>query len=705
MSSRAEIEIVLSNGQQAGKTINELTAQSVKLAREIKKMEIGSEDYIKTTEDYQKIAGRLKSVKTEVFNTQKAQEMLNSTFGDMIPFQGEFAKLGKGIGGVKTALASASGAANLFKTALAATGIGLVIVALGTLWTWLNKTQKGLDFVGKVTASASAAFQVVIDRVLTFAGAMSSLLQGDWDQAVEGITNTFKGLGKELVQETKASYQMEGALQDITRAEKDLELQRSRSRAEIERLKMAAEDQTKSEAERLGSAKEAFRLEQELLAKSIALKQKELDLINSKNKQGTSLDEDVNKAIDAEIELNNLKEESFTKQTELQNKINALRSTSAKEVIVKSNEQYFVVSENLDKEFEKLSENISKELEIKRAAKEQDAKLMQEALEGTLENLDLENELIQNKLLERLFNGQITEEEFRNQSFEQEKLALEERLATLALYGQTEVGEYQKIYTELAALNAEHINEKIRKEEECNNAKRTLEQESFAAAAASFSAVIGLLERDEQAKRKNYMAVKALRLAELTVSSVNEIQAIWQYANANPLNAIFPGAAQVLAGVKTGAALIRYGTGVSKINASTFEAGGPVFGPSHRAGGIPFRVGGMPGFEMEGGEIIMSKGVYQDPVLRSLASEINAKGGGRRFEMGGPVSSSSKPSAVASSLSSGSSNPIVDMKRAEALLEEILLGVNETARKPVLSIHKIREANQMIDETERDSRF
>lgn len=46
---RAETEIILSGGQKAGKTINELTAQSVKLNREIKKMEVGSDEFVKAT--------------------------------------------------------------------------------------------------------------------------------------------------------------------------------------------------------------------------------------------------------------------------------------------------------------------------------------------------------------------------------------------------------------------------------------------------------------------------------------------------------------------------------------------------------------------------------------------------------------------------------------------------------------------------------
>ncbi len=59
-----------------------------------------------------------------------------------------------------------------------------------------------------------------------------------------------------------------------------------------------------------------------------------------------------------------------------------------------------------------------------------------------------------------------------------------------------------------------------------------------------------------------------------------------------------------------------------------FKRGGLLQGPSHEAGGIPFNIDGRGGFEAEGGEILLTKGVAQNPFLRARASELNVAAGG-----------------------------------------------------------------------------
>jgi hypothetical protein len=68
------------------------------------------------------------------------------------------------------------------------------------------------------------------------------------------------------------------------------------------------------------------------------------------------------------------------------------------------------------------------------------------------------------------------------------------------------------------------------------------------------------------------------------------------------------------------------------------EDGGILVGKSHSEGGIPFTVGGRPGFEAEGGEVLLTKGVSQNSELLSAASNINEMAGGKKlFAKGGVV--------------------------------------------------------------------
>ena len=65
------------------------------------------------------------------------------------------------------------------------------------------------------------------------------------------------------------------------------------------------------------------------------------------------------------------------------------------------------------------------------------------------------------------------------------------------------------------------------------------------------------------------------------------------------------------------------------------QTGGYLTGPSHAQGGIPFTVAGVPGFEAEGGEIIVNKGIQSRPDYVHAISEMNFATGGKRFAQEG----------------------------------------------------------------------
>lgn len=78
------------------------------------------------------------------------------------------------------------------------------------------------------------------------------------------------------------------------------------------------------------------------------------------------------------------------------------------------------------------------------------------------------------------------------------------------------------------------------------------------------------------------------------------------------------------------------------LTAGKFSEGNILQGLPHSQGGIPFSIDKKLGFEAEGGEVLLSKGVSQDPLLLSLASRINEVGGGKKlYADGGVVNNSS----------------------------------------------------------------
>jgi DNA repair exonuclease SbcCD ATPase subunit len=218
----------------------------------------------------------------------------------------------RGIGGMVTALKT-------FKIALAATGIGLLLVALGSLVAFFTKTQRGIDMANKAFAAIGATVSVFTDR-------LSMLGENLIKLNFKGILSTFSGITKEIKDEASAAITLEGAMQRVVKAEIDLGVNRSKTMAQIKELNLFVEDTTKSTEARAEAAKKAIQLEKDMLAAEIALQTEKLEIIKAQNNLGESLNADLEKAAEAEEKLNNLKAASNELQTTLNNKLNGLEA-------------------------------------------------------------------------------------------------------------------------------------------------------------------------------------------------------------------------------------------------------------------------------------------------------------------------------------------------------------------------------------------
>jgi len=268
-------------------------------------------------------------VKTNIGDvTEKASELAN-----------EFKVMGVSLNDVKRGFQTmATTAVKSFSTvrgAIMSTGIGALVIAVGSLFTWFNKTKEGAEALERVFAGVGAAVNVIIDRISTFGGAIVKLFQGDTKGALEDVKATFKDIGTEIVNDTNATVALKRAYQDLRDSQRDLNVETAKQRAEIERLKLIAEDLTKDEEVRLKAAQDAFDIENKLLDKRVANAEEDLRIQRELNimRGGKTQAEDLDKEAQAEINLFNIKQESITKQIELNNKINGIkREAEAKEI-------------------------------------------------------------------------------------------------------------------------------------------------------------------------------------------------------------------------------------------------------------------------------------------------------------------------------------------------------------------------------------
>lgn len=267
------------------------------------------------------------------------------------------------LSGVKTEMiavsASTSGLTKvlqLLKVALISTGIGALVVALGSLVAWFTKTQKGVELANKIMGALGATVNVLIDRVSKFGSALVNLFTGNFKQAAEDVKAVFSGIGEELVSETIQAWKLAEVLNEIDKKEVMLSMSRAANRAEIEKLKKAADDQTLSTQERTKAAEKAYELEkkdlkiQTDLAKArIAnmlgytdVTEEALKTIEDLQSGAITADEaigkiglsestieDLRKLSEEVNHLSELEEDSYGRQTEQQNTLNSIRQEGA----------------------------------------------------------------------------------------------------------------------------------------------------------------------------------------------------------------------------------------------------------------------------------------------------------------------------------------------------------------------------------------
>ena len=294
----------------------------------------------------------------------------------------------------------------LVKVALAATGIGAVLILLTSLAAMFTKTQAGVEMFSKITSSAGAIISVFVDRLSAFGTAVVKLFKGDFKGAAEEVKAAVSGVGKEIAEETKLTWKLKDALNQLEKQEVMLNMKRAAGREKIEELKRAAEDVTLSMNERLKASEKAFNMEMQLGKESIEIGKKKLanmlgqitltkeaeETINAMASGAMSADEAISKLGLSNSTIDDLKE--FQQLFEQVAQAGADMQSRSKESQNKANEIRNAVAE-------KGREIRAKELEEVRKAEDEMLKLVQD---------DREKQRIE---IERNYNRQIEDLKLR----------------------------------------------------------------------------------------------------------------------------------------------------------------------------------------------------------------------------------------------------------------------------------------------------
>jgi len=250
-------------------------------------------------------------------NTYAIRGTLNQTKSSLTGMSRGF----KSAAGASGAL---SAALKILKFALISTGIGAIVVALGSLMTFFTKTQRGADKFKQALAGVKAVIDVLIDRIALFGEGIYLFSKGNFQEGWEKIKESVQGLGKELKEESKLAVELEKRHQALQDREIALTTSIAERRNKIAELILTTRDETKAAEERRKAVVEANEVEKSIMNDELALQKERVAIMQAQLDLGESSREDIKALADEKAKLLDIESQSITRQRELANRYNEL---------------------------------------------------------------------------------------------------------------------------------------------------------------------------------------------------------------------------------------------------------------------------------------------------------------------------------------------------------------------------------------------
>jgi tetrahydromethanopterin S-methyltransferase subunit B len=416
--------------------------------------------------------------------------------------------------GAQTAIASMM----TLKGAIIATGIGALVVIVGTLAAYFTSTSRGADQFAAIMGGVNATINVLRDRVIQIGEAISMLFSGKFLEAAEKAKNAFKGIGDEIARDAKQGVALAKSLDAIEDRERSLIVLRAQSNKEIAKARMIADDTTKSTNERIAAVQKAFKLETEVANAEQKNARAYLKYLDNKIKMEESTDEDLKARAEAQAKVLELETETLRRQKRLQGEVISLRNEEKAKQKEASDARAQATKEEVDrlKEVDK----VRKESADKEAAYQKFLTDGEKAYLDTINNRAIARVRALNDFaasLDKIKGISKTEREKELEQLKQDGLAAMRILLENGLGASNQATQL----LEAQRLREKEINEKYDKEDEkrqmAANAKK------LELAGQAFGALAGLTDLfakgGEKTARKAFGITKALRLAEAVANT------------------------------------------------------------------------------------------------------------------------------------------------------------------------------------------
>ena len=287
-------------------------------------------EHLKDSIGDQKIA-----IKNLTDEQKKANKELKDTNKEAKDSIGNFKIMGVSLNGLKSSFKKIIPSIKLMfgtiKAGIMSTGIGLLLVAFGSLVSYFTSTKRGADKLKLTFTRIGATIDVLKDRLSNLGEAISLVFSGEWKKAGEALKKTFSGVGDEIRKEVAAMVALEKRIQALRDAEIEFSIQKAKTRQEIEKARLVAEDETKSAAERLKNLKKALELEEKTTNRELELAREKVAIQEEQMALSENLVEDEEKLAQLKVDLIEKETASIKMRRRVVTEVNSLEREIAAE--------------------------------------------------------------------------------------------------------------------------------------------------------------------------------------------------------------------------------------------------------------------------------------------------------------------------------------------------------------------------------------
>ena len=232
-----------------------------------------------------------------------------------------------------------------------------------------------------------AVVSVLTDRLSKVGEAMSFIFSGEFRKAGQALKGTFAGITEEIGKEVDAMVALKKRTQELRDADNEFMIQKAKTRQEIEKARLNAEDETKSAAERLEALKKALALEEQTTNRELELARERMEIQKQEMLLSENMAEDEEKLAQLKTALIETETASVKMRRRVVTEVNALEREILAEEKARAKEKQDLIDIEFDAkikandEWNKEQQRLAKE-EIALAKKVADKKIAIAKAEG-----------------------------------------------------------------------------------------------------------------------------------------------------------------------------------------------------------------------------------------------------------------------------------------------------------------------------------